>query len=525
MNERPLSLPASLREIWRRRALVLAVAVLCGLAGVAFGLFKPQESTAVALVLLPPSAASASTSGTPANDTPTDAVIANSTPVLTAAGAKVSPPVGVAKLRTLVTVKAVGGQILQVQARAPQARYADQLANAVASSYVTYTGQLAATSAGPQVAALQQQSAQLTKQVNDLQTQITTVSTRIAAEVAGSSAGLQDANLLTSLQSEQSQLSQELNSVTSQISAAQLAGSSAANSTRILQTATIVPADTHALAVTAGIVGFAIGILGSAAFVLVRAQRDPRLRLRDEIAQAVGASVIASIEAPSCSTATEWREFLESRPRATAEWALRNLLHTLVKDGDQRRSVRVISFTGDAPALSTGPRLALHTAASGTPTALMPDAPREPDDRSLVVLRAAFTGAEPVGRGLPFTVGPNVEDPDAAQLVVSMVVFDGGSVTLAPSNTVNLLSISPDWVTADEVAQLALEAADGGFALDGVVVVNPDPSDTTSGLLTTDSLRLVPTDAPRNGTTHERVRLEALTGSNGSPERLSTREH
>ena len=52
-------------------------------------------------------------------------------------------------------------------------------------------------------------------------------------------------------------------------------------------------------------------------------------------------------------------------------------------------------------------------------------------------------------------------------------------------DTVNLLSISPDCVTADELAQLALEAADGGFALDGVVVVNPDPSDTTSGLLAT----------------------------------------
>ena len=104
-------------------------------------------------------------------------------------------------------------------------------------------------------------------------------------------------------------------------------------------------------------------------------------------------------------------------------------------------------------------------------------------------------------------------------------MFDGGSATLAPSNTVNLLSISPDWVTADEVAQLALEAADGGFALDGVVVVNPDPSDTTSGLITTDALRLVPTDAPRNGTTNELVRLEALTSSNGSPERLSSREH
>ena len=108
------------------------------------------------------------------------------------------------------------------------------------------------------------------------------------------------------------------------------------------------------------------------------------------------------------------------------------------------------------------------------------------------MLRAAFTGAEPVGRGLPFTVGPNVKGPDGPMLVVSMVVFDGESMTLAPSNTMNLLSISPDFVTADQLARLALEAADGGSGLDGVVVVNPDPSDTTSGLIATDALRLVP---------------------------------
>ena len=79
-------------------------------------------------------------------------MIADSTPVLAAAGAKVSPPLGVTELRTLVTVRALSGQILQIQARAPQSAYAEQLANAVASSYVKYSGQLASTSAGPEVA-------------------------------------------------------------------------------------------------------------------------------------------------------------------------------------------------------------------------------------------------------------------------------------------------------------------------------------------------------------------------------------
>ena len=522
MNERPLSLAASLREIWRRRVFVIAVAALCGLSGVAFGFLRPKESTAVALVLLPPSAAV--TSGAPANDTHTDAVIADSTPVLIAAGAKVTPPIGVTKLRTLVTVRAISGQILQVQARAPQSPLAEQLANAVASSYVSYTAQLAATSARPEVSALQQQSAQLTKQVNDLQTQIGTVSARIAFEAPGSSAALQDANLLSSLQNEQSQLSQELNSITNQISAAQLAGSSAANTTRILQTAAAVPPNRYGPEATAGIIGLVIGLFGSAVIVVLRAQRHRRLRLRDEIARAAGAPVIASIEAPSCTSPTAWRALLGSRPRATTEWELRNLLRTLPNDDNQTRFVRVTSFAGDVPALSVGPQLALHAANSGTPTALVAEDSRAHDDRSLAMLRVAFTGAKQLGQGLPFTVGSNVEGPDAPRLIVSIVVFDGESAILEPSHSMNILSISSDFGTADELAQLALQAADDGRRLDGVVVVNPDPSDTTSGLIATDALHLVPSAESTNGAVNELVRLDTLPTPYGTPERLASRE-
>ena len=94
---------------------------------------------------------------------------------------------------------------------------------------------------------MQQESAQLTQQIKDLQTQIDTVSARIASEAAGSSAGQQDANLLSSLQNEQNQVSLQLSNVTSQISSAQLASGSAANTTRILQNGRC-PASIHSTA-------------------------------------------------------------------------------------------------------------------------------------------------------------------------------------------------------------------------------------------------------------------------------------
>ena len=166
------------------------------------------------------------------------------------------------------------------------------------------------------------------------------------------------------------------------------------------------------------------------------------------------------------------------------------MLHTLLNDDSQRTVVRVISFAGDSPALTTGPRLALHAAASGTTTALVPEDPELPDDRSLVTLRAAFTGAEPVGPGLPFTVGPHdIGDdlPSSLSPWSSSMASRRRSPLRHDQSVVDLFGLRPRLI---ELAHLALEAADGGSALDGVVVVNPDPSDTTSGLIATDALRL-----------------------------------
>ncbi len=536
MNEQPLSLRASLQEIWRRRLLVIAVAALCGLGGVIYGIVKPTNATAVALVLLPPNAASSAAatgdsgttgnSGATGSNVNTDAVIANSTPVLTAAGAKVSPPLGAIGVRNLVTVEPLSGQVLQIKAQAPASSYAVQLANAVATSYVDYIGQLQAGSAGPGLADLQKQSTQLSKQIKDLQTQINTVSARIASEGTGTSAGQRDVAQLASLQSEQSQASLQLNSISSKIASAQIANSSKQNVTRILQTATAQPVSRVAPLIRAGIIGIAIGLLGTTIFLLIRLQSGHRLRFRDEIARAAGAPVIASLDAPSCTLTSAWRDFLEGQPRATHEWTLRHILQSLRSVGGQRsvQRIRVISFAGDSPALTTGPRLALHAAASDIPAALGPEHPLEPGDSSLEPLWAAFTGAEPVGRGLPLTIGQKQGDDDP-QLFVSILIFGDTSDIPSSPDTVNLLSISSNVVTADELAQLALKAVDGGRALDGIVLVNPEPSDKTSGLLADDTLRLLPPTVHGDGGNDVPVLFVARSNiANGSKERVSGRE-
>ena len=532
MTEQPLDLRLSLQELRRRRRLIIVVAAICGIVGIAYGLVAPSKESAVALVLLPSATGAnsgnsgntgASTSA--GNSINTSAVIAKSTPVLAAAGAKVSPPLGAQGVKKLVTVTPLSGQILQIQAQDQKSTYAVQLANAVAASYVAYLGQLEGSSAQAAIAALKHESSLLNKQINDLQSQIDTVTSRVASEGAGSSAGQQDTDLLGSLRSEQNQVSLQLNLVTGQITNAQLQNGSAVNTTRILQKATTQPVAKQ-IPIESAFIGVVIGVLGSTAFVLMRLQNRRRLRLRDEIARVAGAPVIGSLESPRCVTPSEWRQLLEGQPRATDEWALRHILRSIPTGGGRPHAVRVISFAEDSSAVTTGPRLALNAAGSGTPTALLAEDPLDSDRTSLAPLRAAFTGADPVGRGLPITMGLGDADEAPSTLHVTVVAFDGTSASLTSSDALTLLSISPDFVTPDELAQLALTVADNGLVLDGVVVVNPDPTDHTTGSIRDDTVRLLRSPARAEAGGDDEVYFGTRTSQAGSsPRRLTRQQH
>ena len=187
------------------------------------------------------------TPGAAGNSIDTNALIAKSTPVLAAAGARgCRRRFRASGVKKLVTVTPLSGQILQIQAQDRASTYAVKLANAVAASYVTYIGNLQGSTEQAAVTALQHESNLLTEQINDLQSQIDTVTARVASEGSGSSAGQQDTDLLGTLRSEQNQVSLELNRVTGQITNARLETGSTVNTTRILQRATTQPASKDA---------------------------------------------------------------------------------------------------------------------------------------------------------------------------------------------------------------------------------------------------------------------------------------
>lgn len=152
MSERALDLRRSLQIIRRHKLLVSLIAVLGLLLGGAYAVLDPPLLTSTALIVLPQSAVNPqSVQNTTSPFTQTQVVIADSTPVLTAALPKVSPATSLDSLRKDVQVTSLTPFILSVSAKAKHAADAEATANAVAQSYISYVN--SSKSPGGQVSA------------------------------------------------------------------------------------------------------------------------------------------------------------------------------------------------------------------------------------------------------------------------------------------------------------------------------------------------------------------------------------
>jgi capsular polysaccharide biosynthesis protein len=128
MSKEPLDLRRSL-QILRRRLVTVGIAAALGfLAGAAYTELNPPMHAATALVVLPSSTA----------DTGAQVLIADSSPVLAGALRGVKPAVSVPALRSRVQVTSLTTNLISITAQAGTATQAEQMANALADSYVAY---------------------------------------------------------------------------------------------------------------------------------------------------------------------------------------------------------------------------------------------------------------------------------------------------------------------------------------------------------------------------------------------------
>ncbi|HLJ98877.1 MAG TPA: hypothetical protein VKU39_03100 [Streptosporangiaceae bacterium] len=266
-------------------------------------------------------------------------------------------------------------------------------------------------------------------------------------------------------------------------------------SAQLLQPASSATGPTPAkqVAIFVGL-GALVGALVGVIIALAMRRRDWRLRARDEIADAIGVPVFASIPAQAPRDAAGWTKLLQDyQPEPVAAWRLHRTLYELGLIGADSEdpaaadvTLAMLSLASDRHALALAPQLAAFAASAGIRTALVMG-PQQ-DTNATASLRAACAAPPaPLYSGnLQIAVVDRDEDgkPPDATLTVIVAVVDGQTPKIADTirGAVAVLGVSAGAATAGELARVAASAAADGLEITGIMVADPDPADATTGL-------------------------------------------
>jgi capsular polysaccharide biosynthesis protein len=243
------------------------------------------------------------------------------------------------------------------------------------------------------------------------------------------------------------------------------------------------------------LLGAIAGLIVGAVIALAVGRRDRRLRARDELADSIGVSVLASLPVDHPRDAAGWIRLLEDyKPEALHALQLRNALHYMGTaavnnhDGDERgrSSVTILSLASDPRAVALGPQLAAFAASQGLPTVLVIGPQQEPD--TTATLQTACSGPPPASPKWPSQLRVTVSEghvdvPMDAALTVVVCVVDGGSPRIPQlmRTTATVLGVSSGVATAEQLARVAVNADAEGREITGILVADPEPTDHTTG--------------------------------------------
>ncbi len=481
----------------RRRRRLLAAAAVVGLAsGGAYLTQVPPRMASAALVLLPPEGEARGAMGS----VETQAEIVLSATVLGPAGAAVSPSVPARDLEKRVDVSAPTNQLLEIRAYDADGARAQALAQSVAESYVRYVKDSAAVLVSATLSALTARQEALSAQVDALDAQIATTEQRLAGQPVASAGAVSDARLLAQLRTSQAEVALRLDQLSETISTLAPPGTDPATGTSVVQPAAQATGRPLIWQVLLWpVTGALLFTLLATAMVLARSRGDRVLRLRDEIADAAGSRVLASLQAHPHRTVAGWSRLLDGYQAPPAEaWAIRRALRTLAGQtrtgsangrGTRRPAVRehpasitVISLSGDAKGLAIGPQLAASAASAGLTTRIV-TGPGHPSGAAL--WNACSIVSDEVRPNL--SLG-NSQPRDRVDLTVHLAQVDRGDpeVGALPRSAVTVLAVGAARVSQDDLARLTIALHDAGRRVDGVFVADPDRADRSTGRLNGD---------------------------------------
>jgi capsular polysaccharide biosynthesis protein len=390
----------------RRYKVLVVICCLLGLGlGAAYTFLRPPMLSSTAQVELASS-----------KNISTQAVLAVSTPVLSIASAELHPGVPVPTLRARVKVSA-DSTLLNITAKGATAAQAEDIANAVMSSYLTY---------------VKNGGGQLPGQ----------------PKITGAA-----------------------------------------------YPATFASGKTTSTHVLDAIYGLLIGAIGGIILATARGNTDRHLRERDEIADAIGIPVLASIPVEHPTDTAGWLKLLDGyEPEVVHAWSLRKALrHLGLTDfrgsSSDGASLAVVTLASDRRALALGPQLAAFAASLGIPTALVIGPQQDPHVTATLVAACRVTATTPSGRRFNMQVSAGDEEEPrrgpATALTIVVSVVDGKAPRLAGTmrTTATVLGVTSGKATAEQLARVAVASATDGREIAGILVADPDPTDLTTGRL------------------------------------------
>jgi len=476
LTEQLLDVKRVLNLLWRHRRLVFVVVAISLIVASVLVAVRPPRYSASSLVLLPGSASSSTGANgqTIGDDMSTDSQIAISAAVLGPAGQKVDPSLSLGQLRQRIKAVGTATNVLEITASGDTPRQAERLANFVASDLVKFVTTNASATGASGLASLQSEAELLTKQISTVDDEIQTTSKRIASEGSSTSAGQADTALLASLTAQQTQSTLQLDNLNSQIAEAQLGESAANAGTEVIQKATSAFPPNIVGAFLFVLIGGVIGFVLVSVLIVLRYRGDPRLRRRDQIAEAVGVPVVLSLSTTRRSKTSDWAEWLgHYEPSSNERWRVRKALRDLgIADGTPH-TLLVVALDGDDAGVVAAPQLAVCAASLGTSVSM--NVPGK--DRYSMDLRAALKRTTVSG------LGPNIKSGvNRAGLTIMPMMVDVLRPTLLRKHADStVLVVSAGFASAEDLARVAISAADSKQPFSSIVVTNPDPDDLTTG--------------------------------------------
>lgn len=245
-----------------------------------------------------------------------------------------------------------------------------------------------------------------------------------------------------------------------------------------------------------GLIGALVGALGGAVIAVAIGRKDKRLRERDDIANAIGVPVLASLPVAHPDDPSAWIRLLDGySPTPVQAWRLRMALQKLgvvgkaLGDGDSPGSVSltVATLASDPGALALGPQLAVFAGSLGIRTVLVIGPER--DTNVTAALRTACA-APPAGgsrraktlRTMIYDGADGGEDPDT-ELTIVVTVVDGGTRFAAETVSASaiVLGVTAGAASGEELARGAVIAAGDDGDIAGILVADPVAADRTTG--------------------------------------------